>query len=50
MRPVPNVNLPQFGGFGLGTIITSAVFLGAIILIVAYMTFTRDGEEPAVES
>ena len=38
---------PQFGGFGLGTIITSAVFLSAIILIVAYMTVTRDGEEPA---
>ena len=39
----------KFGGFGLGTIITSAVFLGAIILIVAYMTFTHDGEEPVVE-
>jgi uncharacterized membrane-anchored protein len=39
---------PKFGGFGLGTIITSAVFLGAIILIVGYMTVTRDGEEPAV--
>lgn len=40
----------EYGGFGLGTIITSAVFLGAIILIVAYMTFTHDGEEPAVEA
>ena len=39
----------KFGGFGLGTIITSAVFLGAIILIVAYMSVTHDGEEPAVE-
>ncbi|MGV8987249.1 MAG: hypothetical protein ACOH2H_13315 [Cypionkella sp.] len=39
----------QFGGFGLGTVITSAVFLAAIILIVTYMTLTRDGEEPAVE-
>jgi uncharacterized membrane-anchored protein len=38
----------KFGGFGLGTIITSAVFLGAIILIVAWMTFSKDGEEPAV--
>jgi uncharacterized membrane-anchored protein len=35
----------KFGGFGLGTIITSAVFLGAIILIVAYMSVTHDGEE-----
>ncbi len=40
----------EYGGFGLGTVITSAVFLGAIILIVAYMTLTRDGEEPAVEA
>ena len=40
----------EYGGFGLGTVITSAVFLGAIILIVAYMTFTHDGEEPAVEA
>ena len=39
----------KFGGFGLGTIITSAVFLGAIILIVTYMTLTHDGEEPAVD-
>lgn len=40
----------KFGGFGLGTIITSAVFLSAIILIVAYMTITSDGEEPSVEA
>lgn len=40
----------KFGGFGLGTIITSAVFLGAIILIVAYMSFTHDGEERAVDA
>jgi uncharacterized membrane-anchored protein len=40
----------EYGGFGLGTIITSAVFLGAIFLIVVYMTFTKDGEEPAVEA
>ncbi len=39
----------KFGGFGLGTIITSAVFLGAIVLIVAYMSFTHDGEEQAVD-
>ena len=28
----------EYGGMGLGTIITSAVFLGAIALIVGYMT------------
>ena len=39
----------EYGGFGLGTIITSAVFLGTIILIVAYMTVTREGEEPAID-
>ena len=39
----------EYGGFGLGTIITSAVFLGAIVVIVAYMTFTHDGDEPAGE-
>ena len=40
----------KFGGFGLGTIITSAVFLGAIILIVTYMSVTHDGEEAAVDA
>ena len=40
----------KFGGFGLGTIITSAVFLGAIILIVTYMSLTHDGEERAVDA
>jgi uncharacterized membrane-anchored protein len=35
----------QYGGFGLGTIVTSALFLGAIIAIVAWMTFGRGGEE-----
>ncbi len=39
---------PEYGGFGLGTVITSAMFLGAIVLIVAYMSVTHDGEEPAV--
>lgn len=28
----------EFGGFGLGTVITSAVFLGTIAVIVLYMT------------
>lgn len=37
----------QYGGFGLGTIITSALFLSAIVAIVAYMTVSRDGEEQA---
>ena len=40
----------QYGGFGLGTIITSAIFLGAIILIVTYMTMTHEGEETAVKA
>ena len=40
----------QYGGFGLGTIITSALFLGAIILIVTYMTMTHEGEETAVKA
>jgi uncharacterized membrane-anchored protein len=35
----------EYGGFGLGTIITSAIFLAAIIAIVAYMTITHKGEE-----
>jgi uncharacterized membrane-anchored protein len=35
----------EYGGFGLGTIITSAIFLGAIAVIVAYMTVTHEGEE-----
>ena len=35
----------QYGGFGLGTIITSAVFLTAIVAIVVYMTVRHEGEE-----
>ena len=35
----------QYGGFGLGTIITSALFLGAIVLIVIFMSFRHEGEE-----
>lgn len=35
----------EYGGLGFGTIITSAIFLTAIIAIVAYMTFTHDGDE-----
>ncbi len=37
----------EYGGFGLGTIITSALFLCAIGAIVAYMTVTHEGEELA---
>ena len=35
----------EYGGMGLGTIITSVMFLGAIAAIVAYMSVTHDGEE-----
>jgi uncharacterized membrane-anchored protein len=35
----------QYGGLGLGTIITSALFLAAIIAIVLWMTLTRRGAE-----
>ena len=35
----------QYGGLGLGTIITSALFLGAIVLIVIVMTLRHEGEE-----
>lgn len=37
----------QYGGMGLGTILTSALFLGAIVMIVAYMSLSHDGEERA---
>jgi uncharacterized membrane-anchored protein len=37
----------DYGGMGFGTIITSALFLGAIAAIVLYMTVTRDGDERA---
>lgn len=40
----------QYGGLGLGTIITSALFLAAIILIVTYMSISRDGEEQAART
>jgi uncharacterized membrane-anchored protein len=37
----------QYGGLGLGTIITSAIFLACIAAIVLYMTLTHNGEEEA---
>jgi uncharacterized membrane-anchored protein len=38
----------EYGGLGFGTIVTSALFLSAIIAIVAYMTMIHEGEEEAV--
>jgi uncharacterized membrane-anchored protein len=35
----------EYGGFGFGTIITSALFLATIAIIVVYMSVTHDGEE-----
>jgi uncharacterized membrane-anchored protein len=39
----------QYGGLGLGTIITSALFLTAIVGIVVYMSLRHEREERAVE-
>lgn len=36
---------PGNGGMGLGTVITSVLFLAAIAALVTYMTVSRDGEE-----
>lgn len=38
----------QYGGLGLGTIMTSAIFLAAIVAIVIYMSMRHEGEELAV--
>ncbi|WP_315918242.1 hypothetical protein [Mesorhizobium sp. SP-1A] len=35
----------QYGGFGLGTVVTSAIFLAAIVLIVIFMSLRHEGEE-----
>ena len=35
----------QYGGLGFGTTVTSFIFLGAIVLIVLYMTLTRSGSD-----
>jgi uncharacterized membrane-anchored protein len=37
----------EYGGMGLGTIITSGLFLAAIAAIVIYMSMTHEGEELA---
>ena len=36
----------DYGGFGLGTILTSALFLGVITVTVGYMTVTGRTEQP----
>jgi uncharacterized membrane-anchored protein len=40
----------QYGGLGLGTIITSSLFLAAITGIVIYMSLSHEGEELADEA
>lgn len=35
----------EYGGMGLGTILTSAIFMAAIIGLVIYMTSTRQGQD-----
>jgi uncharacterized membrane-anchored protein len=40
----------EYGGYGLGTIITSVIFLSAIAAIVTYMTIAHEGEETSVQS
>lgn len=38
----------DYGGLGFGTVITSALFLSAIVAIVMYMSVTHDGDEKLV--
>lgn len=35
----------DYGGLGLGTIVTSAIFLAVILAVVLWMTLTHEGEE-----
>jgi uncharacterized membrane-anchored protein len=35
----------EYGGLGLGTVVTSWIFLGTIALVVLYMTLTSVGQE-----
>jgi len=35
----------EYGGMGLGTIVTSALFLGTILLVVTYQSLTHNGTE-----
>lgn len=38
----------DYGGMGLGTVITSFIFLAAIIAIVGYMSYTHEGDEKLI--
>jgi uncharacterized membrane-anchored protein len=40
----------QYGGLGLGTVITSGIFLAVIVAVVAYMTVRHEGEEMATDA
>lgn len=38
------------GGLGLGTVITSAIFLTAILVLVIYLTLTKKDQTPVIET
>lgn len=40
---------PEYGGLGLGTIITSLIFLAVIVVTVIYMTFYYEPEEALLQ-
>lgn len=40
----------DYGGMGFGTVITSALFLSAIVMIVIYMSVTHDGDESLISA
>jgi uncharacterized membrane-anchored protein len=40
----------EYGGLGFGTVVTSVLFLGAIMAIVAYMTVTHEGDDKLAEA
>jgi uncharacterized membrane-anchored protein len=40
---------PKYGGLGLGTTVTSYMFLGCILALVLYLTITRRDQTPAEE-
>ena len=40
----------EYGRLGFGTTVTSFTFLGAIAIIIVYMTITKDGEEVVAEA
>jgi uncharacterized membrane-anchored protein len=41
---------PEYGGLGLGTVITSWIFLGTIALVILYMTVTAGGRARTAEA